>query len=68
MVRPEPTRADPHGPSMALRRRMSTLRIERFVRTSIWLLPVGCLAGGTLVAVATLALGRSTKTGWCRRA
>ncbi|MGY1783675.1 DUF2254 domain-containing protein [Geodermatophilus sp. SYSU D00698] len=39
---------------------MSRLRIQRFVRTSMWLLPVGCLAAGALLAVGTLAVDRAT--------
>src|SRR4051794_5052944 len=40
--------------------RMSTLRLQRFVRTSMWLLPIGCLAAGALLAVGTLAVDRAT--------
>ena len=36
------------------------LRLQRFVRTSMWLLPIGCLVAGTLLAVATLAVDRAT--------
>ena len=39
---------------------MSWLRLQRFVRTSLWLLPLGCLAAGALLAVATLAVDRAT--------
>jgi uncharacterized membrane protein len=39
---------------------MSTMRLQRFVRTSLWLLPIGCLAAGALVAVGTLAIDRAT--------
>ncbi|MGY1794585.1 DUF2254 domain-containing protein [Geodermatophilus sp. SYSU D00525] len=39
---------------------MSWLRLQRFVRTSMWLLPVGCLAAGALLAVGTLAVDRAT--------
>src|SRR5690242_12589048 len=39
---------------------MSTLRLQRFVRTSLWLLPIGCLAAGALLAVGTLAVDRAT--------
>ena len=39
---------------------MSTLRLQRFVRTSMWLLPIGCLAAGALLAVVTLAVDRAT--------
>src|SRR4051794_38477195 len=39
---------------------MSTLRLQRFVRTSMWLLPIGCLAAGVLLAVGALAVDRAT--------
>src|SRR4051794_23222613 len=39
---------------------MSTLRLQRFVRTSLWLLPIGCLAAGALLAIGTLAVDRAT--------
>ena len=39
---------------------MSTQRLQRFVRTSMWLLPIGCLAAGALLAVGTLAVDRAT--------
>src|SRR5690242_219104 len=39
---------------------MSTLRFQRFVRTSLWLLPLGCLAAGALLAVGTLAVDQAT--------
>jgi len=39
---------------------MSTLRLQRFVRTSLWLLPLGCVAAGGLLAVGTLAVDRAT--------
>ncbi|MGY1738663.1 DUF2254 domain-containing protein [Geodermatophilus sp. SYSU D00684] len=39
---------------------MSWLRLQRFVRTSMWLLPIGCLAAGALLAVGTLAVDRAT--------
>jgi len=39
---------------------MSTMRLQRFVRTSLWLLPLGCLAAGALLAVGTLAADRAT--------
>ncbi|MGY1665715.1 DUF2254 domain-containing protein [Geodermatophilus sp. SYSU D00696] len=42
---------------------MSRLRLQRFVRTSLWLLPVGCLAAGALLAVGTLAVDRATGYG-----
>ena len=38
----------------------STLRLQRFVRTSLWLLPLGCVAAGGLLAVGTLAVDRAT--------
>ncbi|PRY51175.1 putative membrane protein [Geodermatophilus tzadiensis] len=38
---------------------MSWLRLQRLVRTSLWLLPVGCLAAGALLAVGTLAVDRA---------
>src|SRR3712207_5730383 len=39
---------------------MSRLRLQLFVRTSMWLLPIGCLAAGALLAVGTLAVDRAT--------
>jgi uncharacterized membrane protein len=39
---------------------MSTLRLQRFIRSSLWLLPVGCLVAGALLAVGTLAVDRAT--------
>src|SRR3954468_8073974 len=39
---------------------VSTLRLQRFVRTSLWLLPIGCLAAGALLAIGTLAVDRAT--------
>ena len=39
---------------------MSTVRLQRFVRTSLWLLPLGCLAAGALLAIGTLAVDRAT--------
>ncbi|MGY1782825.1 DUF2254 domain-containing protein [Geodermatophilus sp. SYSU D01036] len=39
---------------------MSWLRLQRFVRTSLWLLPIGCLAAGALLVVGTLAVDRAT--------
>ncbi|WP_343907578.1 DUF2254 domain-containing protein [Nocardioides aquiterrae] len=42
---------------------MSILRLQRFVRSSMWLLPVGCLIVGVLLAVATLAVDRATGYG-----
>jgi uncharacterized membrane protein len=39
---------------------MNTMRLERFVRSSLWLLPVACLAAGALLAVGTLAVDRAT--------
>ena len=39
---------------------MSWLRLQRFVRTSLWLLPLGCLAAGALLAVGALAVDRAT--------
>ena len=39
---------------------MSTLRFQRFVRSSLWLLPLGCLAAGGLLAIGTLAVDRAT--------
>src|SRR3954470_10060581 len=41
-------------------RGMSTLRLQRFVRTSLWLLPLGCLAAGAVLVIATLAVDRAT--------
>jgi uncharacterized membrane protein len=43
--------------------RMSMLRLQRFVRSSMWLLPIGCLIAGALLAVATLAVDRVTGYG-----
>ncbi len=39
---------------------MSILRFQRFVQTSLWLLPLGCLAAGALLAIGTLAVDRAT--------
>ncbi|RZS91183.1 putative membrane protein [Motilibacter rhizosphaerae] len=39
---------------------MSVLRVQRFVRTSMWLLPVACLAVGILLALGTLEIDRAT--------
>ncbi|MGY1830247.1 DUF2254 domain-containing protein [Geodermatophilus sp. SYSU D01180] len=39
---------------------MSWLRLQRFVRTSLWLLPIGCLAAGALLVVGTLAVDQAT--------
>src|SRR4051794_11578727 len=39
---------------------MSILRLQRFIRTSMWLLPIGCLVAGVLLAVGTLAVDRAT--------
>ena len=36
------------------------MRLQRFVRTSLWLLPIVCLAAGALLTVATLAVDRAT--------
>src|SRR4051794_13372368 len=40
--------------------RMSTLRLQRSVRTTLWLLPIGCLAAGALLAIGTLTVDRAT--------
>src|SRR3712207_1941032 len=39
---------------------MNALRLRHSVRTSLWLLPIGCLAAGILLAVGTLAVDRAT--------
>ncbi|MGY1663758.1 DUF2254 domain-containing protein [Geodermatophilus sp. SYSU D00705] len=39
---------------------MSRLRLQLFLRSSMWLLPIGCLAAGALLAVGTLAVDRAT--------
>ncbi|MGY1805614.1 DUF2254 domain-containing protein [Blastococcus sp. SYSU D00922] len=39
---------------------MSTMQLRHFVRTSMWLLPISCLAAGVLVVAGTLALDRAT--------
>jgi uncharacterized membrane protein len=39
---------------------MTILRLQRFVRTSLWLLPLACLAAGALLAIGTLAVDRAT--------
>ncbi|TFV91913.1 DUF2254 domain-containing protein [Blastococcus sp. CT_GayMR20] len=36
------------------------MRLQRFVGASLWLLPIGCLAAGALVALGTLAVDRAT--------
>ena len=43
--------------------RMSALRLQRFVRTSLWLVPIACLVAGVLLAVGTLAVDRATGHG-----
>src|SRR3954452_20638271 len=43
--------------------RMSMLRLQRFVRSSMWLLPIGCLIAGAVLAVGTLAVDRATGYG-----
>ena len=40
--------------------RVSRLRLQRFVRSSMWLLPIICLLAGILLAVVTLAVDRAT--------
>lgn len=39
---------------------MSKLRLQRFVRSSMWLLPIGCLVAGAVLAVGALAVDRLT--------
>jgi uncharacterized membrane protein len=39
---------------------MNMLRLQRFVRSSLWLLPLGCLAAGALLVIGTLAVDRAT--------
>src|SRR5688500_15743826 len=39
---------------------MNMLRLQRFVRSSLWLLPLGCLAAGALLVMGTLAVDRAT--------
>jgi len=39
---------------------MTTLRLQRFVRSSMWLVPMVCLIAGLALAVGTLALDRMT--------
>ncbi|MGY1640119.1 DUF2254 domain-containing protein [Geodermatophilus sp. SYSU D00703] len=39
---------------------MSRIRLQHSIRSSLWLLPVGCLAAGALLAVGTLAVDRAT--------
>jgi uncharacterized membrane protein len=41
-------------------RRISMLRFQRFIRSSLWLVPIGCLIAGALLAVGTLAVDRAT--------
>ena len=48
------------GNTAAGPKRVTMLRVERFVRSSLWLVPVACLVVGVLVAVATLAVDRAT--------
>src|SRR4051794_8142267 len=64
-ARPRPhERIRPHGREDHGRApvvcRMSRLRLQRFVRASLWLLPIGCLAAGALLAIGTLAVDRAT--------
>jgi uncharacterized membrane protein len=40
---------------------MNTMRVRHFVRTSLWLLPISCMAAGVLVAGGTLAVDRATE-------
>lgn len=42
---------------------MSTLHRQHFLRSSMWLLPISCLAAGIALAVATLAVDRATGYG-----
>src|SRR4051794_7502518 len=42
---------------------MSTPRVQQFVRSSLWLLPLGCLVVGALLAIGTLAVDRATDYG-----
>jgi uncharacterized membrane protein len=39
---------------------MNPLRLERTVRSSLWLLPMVCLIAGALLAIGTLAVDRAT--------
>jgi uncharacterized membrane protein len=39
---------------------MSVLRLQRFVRSSMWLLPIGCMIAGVLLAVVALAVDSAT--------
>jgi uncharacterized membrane protein len=51
------------GGGTAGSQRMSMLRLQRFVRSSMWLLPIGCLIAGALLVVGTLAVDRATGYG-----
>jgi uncharacterized membrane protein len=42
---------------------MNVLRLQRFVRNSLWLLPLGCFAAGALLVIGTLAVDRATDYG-----
>jgi hypothetical protein len=39
------------------------LRLQRFVRSSMWLLPMACLIAGALLVLGTLAVDRATDYG-----
>src|SRR5690242_5349181 len=54
---------DPDGRPYLRHMSTLTLRLQRFVRTSLWLLPLGCVAAGGLLAVGTLAVDRATNYG-----
>jgi uncharacterized membrane protein len=42
---------------------MNMLRLQRFVRSSMWLLPIVCLIAGALIGLGTLAVDRATDYG-----
>jgi uncharacterized membrane protein len=42
---------------------MNMLRLQRFVRSSMWLLPIACLIAGALIGLGTLAVDRATDYG-----
>ncbi len=56
-------RYDSSGGGTTGHQRLSRLRIQRFVGSSMWLLPIACLVVGVLLAVGALAVDRATDYG-----
>src|SRR3954451_21574569 len=40
--------------------RLTTMRAQRSIRSSLWLLPLCCVVAGVLLAIATIAVDRAT--------